>query len=124
MVMRVDMARLRDTIKHCSMTNDITDYEGLLEIMPNLDAKFSILPNKFTDYGPNDDKVHIFSCMVLSIDNKYEKDIPTDFFAGRLAEEDVVQFLNLFKIESDTMDPIEAIYMYLHNYPYLYTRDE
>jgi hypothetical protein len=47
-VRRVVMAHLRDTTKRDSMTTSMmADDEGLLEIMPNLDAKLSILPYKF-----------------------------------------------------------------------------
>jgi hypothetical protein len=47
--------------------------------------------------------------MGLSFDNKYKQNIPMGVFACQLIEEDVVQFLKLFKIESDTNDPIEAL---------------
>jgi hypothetical protein len=109
-VHRFGMAHLMDTTNRDSMINaTMTDAEGLMEIMPNLDTKFSILPYKFTDDGPDDDKSRLLSCMGLSFDNTYKPNIPMDFFARQLTEEEVVQFLKLFKIESDNNDPIEAL---------------
>jgi hypothetical protein len=62
--------------------------------------------------------------MGLSFENTHQNDIPMDCFAGQLTEEDGVQLLTLFKIESDTRDLMEAIQLYLQKYPYLHTRDE
>jgi hypothetical protein len=40
--------------------------------------------NKFTEDGPDKNKARLFSCMGLSFENKYRKEISMDFFAGQL----------------------------------------
>jgi hypothetical protein len=51
-VCRVDMNRLTHLGAHKSITNAIMkDAERLEEIIPNVYAKFSILPYKFTEEG-------------------------------------------------------------------------
>jgi hypothetical protein len=77
--------------------------------MPNLDATFSILSYKFTTDVPVKNKARLFSCVCLSFENRYEKDAPTEFFAGQLTYEDMIMYLQLFKIATDTKDPIEAL---------------
>jgi hypothetical protein len=97
--------------------------------MPNLDAKFSVLPYKFTGEGPGNDNARLFSCMGLHYDQRYEPNAKTEYFTGQLTEEDVLTFLKLFKIESKTKDTMTALHIFLHKYTShkytsLSTRDE
>jgi hypothetical protein len=88
-------------------------------MLPNLDAKFSILPYKFTDDGPHKNKARLFFCMGLLFNKKYEPHVATDYYTDDLSEEDVKTFLNLFKIESNTKNPLDALQLYLQKYPSL-----
>jgi hypothetical protein len=88
------MFRITDCAKYDSMTNDImANAEGVKAVMSNLDAKFSIVPYKFTSEGPEKNKASPFSLMGIVYDQKYEKDMQTDYFAGQLTNEDVTTFL-------------------------------
>jgi hypothetical protein len=124
-IRRVDINRLTDIGVHNSVTKAIVaDAEALEEMLPNLDTKFSILPYKLIDDGPHKNKASLFSFMGISFDNKYEPHIATDYYADDLSEEDVKTFLDLFKIESNTKNPLDALQLYLQKYSSLKTRDE
>ena len=124
-VRRIDMSRLTENTEFASLTNAImADAEKAHEMIPNLDAKLSILPYKFTYDGPHEDKAQLFSCTGLTFDNKYTKNVPTNAYADQLTSEDVKFFLKLFKINSDTDDPLIALQLFLQKYQSLHTREE
>jgi hypothetical protein len=83
-VRRVDINHLTDIGAHNSITNAImADSEALEYMLRNLAAKLSILTYKFTDDAKKNER--LFSCMVLSFDNKYEPHVATYYYADDLS---------------------------------------
>jgi hypothetical protein len=56
------------------------------EMIPNLDAKFYVLPYKVTTDIPSEDKSQLFSMTGVRTDGTYIKDEPVDLWAGQLTK--------------------------------------
>jgi hypothetical protein len=60
-----------------------------METILNLDTKLSILPYKITEDGPGENLAQLFSCMVFTLDKKYEFDVPVEWYVDQLLEQDL-----------------------------------
>jgi hypothetical protein len=94
------------------------------ETIPNLDAKFSFLPYKFCDDGPEPDKARLFSCMPFVHDGILHKDVPVPFYAGQMTKEDVEEFISLFEIKGHMDGAMQAIQLFLQKYNNMKVRKE
>jgi hypothetical protein len=105
----------RDDVK--SLTNTIImDANKASETIPNIDAKFSILPYKFGGDVLAPDKAQLFSCMPFVHDGVIQKDIPVPFYAGQTTKDDIKKCMSLFKINGQSDGAMQAIQLFLQNY--------
>jgi hypothetical protein len=116
-IRRLDMSRMTDTDDIKSLTNAmIMDATNASETIPNQDAKFSFLPNKFCKDGPSPDKARMYSCMPFVHDGILNKDVPVPFYAGQMIHEDIRIFVSLFKIKGHAEGAMQAIHLFLQKY--------
>jgi hypothetical protein len=86
------------------------------ETVSNLDAKFSFLPYKFCDDGPAPDKAWLFSCMPFVHEVIIHKYVPLTFYARQMNNEDIEEFMSLFKIKVHADGSMRAIHVFLQKY--------
>jgi hypothetical protein len=119
-IRQIGMSRMTDRDDVKSLINAITmDATKASETIPNLDAKFSFLPYKFRDDGPAPDKSRLFSCMPFVHDSIIHKDVPVPFYAGQMTNEDIEEFLSLFKIKGYADGDMQAIQLFLQKYNHM-----
>jgi hypothetical protein len=113
-VRRVNMIRLTETTSSKSLTNAILcDTSKALAQVPNMDTQISVLPYQITAEGQSETRAQLFSNMGFTFDGTYEKNVKVKQWADAITDDNVTGFLNLFKIECNTTDPIKAILLYL-----------
>jgi hypothetical protein len=116
-IRRLDMSRMTDTDDVKSLTNAIImDATNASETIPNLDAKFSFLPYKFCKDGPSPDKAQLYSCMPFVHDGILHKDVLVPFYAGQMTQEDIREFMSLFKVKGHAEGAMQAIQLFLQKY--------
>jgi hypothetical protein len=82
-VRHVDMSSMTDTQGLASLTYALMMDATMASVtIPNLDAKFSFLPYKFSYDVPAPDKAQLFPCMSFEFDGTYRRNIPLPFYAG------------------------------------------
>jgi hypothetical protein len=97
-----------------SLTNVIMmDASRASEIIPNLDAIFSFVPYKFYTDGPAPDKAQLFSCMLFGHDGIKRRNPPATFYAGQMTKEDIVVFMDVFKINGRLNGVMQALQLFL-----------
>jgi hypothetical protein len=112
-IRRLDMSRMTDTDDVKSLTNAIImDATNASETIPNLDSKFSFLPYKFCKDGPSPDKAQLYSCMPFVHAGILHKDVPVPFYAGQMTQEDIREFMSLFKIKGHAEGAMQAIQLF------------
>jgi hypothetical protein len=74
--------------------------------------------------GPSETRAQLFSNMGFTFNGTYEKNAKVNQWVDAITDENITGFLNLFKIECDTTDPIKAILMYLQKYKTLYYKED
>jgi hypothetical protein len=110
----LDMSRMSDRDDLNSLTNAIMmDATKASETIPNLDAKFSFLPYKFCNDGLAPDKGWLFSCMPFVYDGIIHKDVPVTFYAGKMTNDDIEEFLSLFQIKGHVYGAMQDIQLLL-----------
>jgi hypothetical protein len=116
-IRQIDTSRMTDRDDAKSLTNEIMmDATKAYETIPNLNAKFSFLPYKFCDDGPAPDKAWLFSCMPFVHDGIIHKDLPVPFYSGQMTNDDIEEFLYLFKIKGYADGAMQAIQLFLQTY--------
>jgi hypothetical protein len=116
-IRQLDMLRMTDRDDVKSLTNAIImDATKASETILNLDAKFSFLPYKFCKDGPAHDKARLFSRMPFLHDGILHKDVPVPFYVGQMTQEDIEEFMSIFKIKGHTDGAMQAIQLSLQKY--------
>jgi hypothetical protein len=116
-IRQLDMSLMTDRDDVKSLTNAIMmDATKASETIPNLDAKFSFLPYKFCKDGLAPDKARLFSCMPFVHDGILRKDVPVPLYAGQMTQEDIEEFVSLFKIKGHADGAMQAIQLFLQKY--------
>jgi hypothetical protein len=116
-IRQLDMSRMTDIDDVKSLTNAIMmDATKASETNPNLDAKFSFLPYKSCKDGPAPDKDRLYSCMPFVHDGILHKYVQVTFYAGQMTQEDIEEFMSLFKIKGHADWAMQAIQLFLQKY--------
>jgi hypothetical protein len=116
-IRQLDMSRMTDRYDVKSLKNAIVmDATKASETILNLDAKFSFLPYKLCDDGPAPDKARLFSCMPFVHDSILHKYVLVPLYAGQTTQEDIEEFMSLFKIKGHTDGAMQDIQLFLQKY--------